>query len=101
MLPSPLLGLDCNNGREFINHNLYRYSQREHITLTGSRPYRKNDTSYVEQTDWRVVRRLVGYRRFEAAALPSLHGVYAWPATTSTSVNQCADSSRSVGSGPG
>jgi len=76
-LPFPLLGLDCDNGGEFINHNLLRYCQREGITLTRSRPYRKNDNCHIEQKNWSVVRRLVGYGRFEAAAMPALERVYA------------------------
>jgi hypothetical protein len=64
-LPFPLLGLDSDNGSEFINHHLVRYCQTEHITFTRSRPYRKNDTCYVEQKNWSVVRRYVGYARYE------------------------------------
>ena len=60
-LPFPLLGLDSDNGSEFINHNLYAYCQREGITFTRSRPYKKNDAAHVEQKNWSVVRRLVGY----------------------------------------
>jgi hypothetical protein len=75
-LPFPLLGLDCDNGGELINHNLLRYCQAERITLTRSRPYRKNDTCHIEQKNWSVVRRLVGYARFERAALPALNRVY-------------------------
>ena len=76
-LPFPLLGLDCDNGGEFINRNLLAYCRREGITLTRSRPYRKNDNCRVEQKNWSVVRRLVGYGRFEAAALPALNRLYA------------------------
>jgi hypothetical protein len=76
-LPFPLLGLDCDNGGEFINRNLLRYCQTEQITLTRSRPYRKNDNCHIEQKNWSVVRRLAGYGRFEAIALPALNGLYA------------------------
>jgi len=76
-LPFPLLGLDCDNGGEFINRNMLRYCQAEGITLTRSRPYRKNDNCHIEQKNWSVVRRLVGYARFEAPALPALARVYA------------------------
>jgi len=49
----------------FINDLLYRYCQTEKITFTRSRPYRKNDQAHVEQKNWSVVRRLIGYDRFE------------------------------------
>lgn len=64
-LPFPLLGLDSDNGSEFINHHLKGYCDDEHITFTRSRPYRKNDTCYVEQKNWSIVRRQVGYARYQ------------------------------------
>lgn len=67
-LPFPLLGIDSDNGSEFINETLYRYCLAEHITFTRSRPYRKNDQAHVEQKNWSVVRRSVGYDRWETAA---------------------------------
>jgi hypothetical protein len=76
-LPFPLLGLDSDNGGEFINHTLVHYCQDESITLTRARPYRKNDSCHIEQKNWSVVRRLVGYARFEQDALPALNAVYA------------------------
>ncbi len=64
-LPFPLLGLDSDNGSEFINDNLYRYCIAQQITFTRSRPYRKNDQAHVEQKNWSVVRHTVGYDRLE------------------------------------
>lgn len=64
-LPFPLLGIDCDNGSEFINDLLYRYCLKEKITFTRSRPYQKNDQAYVEQKNGSVVRNTVGYDRFE------------------------------------
>lgn len=64
-LPFPLRGLDSDNGTEFINHHLVRYCKLEKITFTRARPYRKNDTCYVEQKNWSVVRRFAGYARYE------------------------------------
>ena len=64
-LPFPLLGIDSDNGSEFINHQLYRYCQSEQITFTRSRPYRKNDNCFVEQKNYSVVRRHVGYQRLD------------------------------------
>ncbi len=67
-LPFPLLGLDSDNGSEFINHDLLRYCQQQRITFTRARPYRKNDNCYVEQKNYSVVRQTVGYQRFDTAA---------------------------------
>jgi hypothetical protein len=64
-LPFPLLGIDSDNGTEFINDLLYRYCLEEEITFTRSRPYKKNDQAYVEQKNWSVGRNVVGYDRFE------------------------------------
>ena len=59
-LPFALLGLDSDNGSEFINQHLYTYCQRQRITFTRSRSYKKNDSCHVEQKNWSVVRRLIG-----------------------------------------
>jgi hypothetical protein len=76
-LPFPLLGLDSDNGSEFINRHLYIYCAREGITFTRSRPYKKNDSCHVEQKNWSVVRRLVGYDRYiSRSALERLNLVY-------------------------
>lgn len=64
-LPFPLLGLDSDNGSEFINHNLDGYCREEEISFTRSRPARKNDNCFVEQKNWSVVRRAVGYARYD------------------------------------
>ena len=66
-LPMPLLGIDSDNGAEFINDHLKRYCDVEHITFTRSRPYKKNDQAYVEQKNWTVVRSFVGYDRYEGS----------------------------------
>ena len=71
-LPFPLLGIDSDNGSEFINHTLYNYCQDEEITFTRCRPYKKNDQAHVEQKNWSVVRRLIGYDRFETVEELSL-----------------------------
>ena len=76
-LPFPLLGLDTDNGSEFINHYLYNYCRRYGITFTRSRSYKKNDSCHVEQKNWSVVRRLIGYDRYNSrAALEALNRVY-------------------------
>jgi len=76
-LPFPLLGLDSDNGSEFINQRLYNYCWREGINFTRSRSYKKNDSCHIEQKNWSVVRRLVGYDRYNSkAALEALNRVY-------------------------
>jgi len=64
-LPFPLLGIDSDSGSEFINDQLYRYCLEEEITFTRGRAGRKNDNAYVEQKNWSVVRRAVGYWRYD------------------------------------
>jgi hypothetical protein len=76
-LPFPLLGIDSDNGGEFINDLLYRYCLDEKITFTRSRPYKKNDQAHVEQKNWSVVRHIVGYDRWETEQeLALLESVY-------------------------
>lgn len=62
-LPFALRGIDSDNGSEFINDQLLKYCQQERITFTRSRPYRKNDNCFVEQKNYTMVRRHVGYQR--------------------------------------
>ncbi len=64
-LPFPLLGVDSDNGSEFINAHLLNYCHAERITFTRSRAHRKNDGCYVEQKNYTVVRRAVGYARYD------------------------------------
>ena len=66
-LPFPLLGIDSDNGSEFINNELLRYCRSEKLTFTRSRPRRSNDNCYVEQKNYTVVRRTVGYARYDTA----------------------------------
>jgi integrase-like protein len=75
-LPFRLLGIDSDNGSEFLNHSLVRWCRQEGITFTRSRPYQKQDTCHVEQKNWSVVRRLAGYGRFERGALAALNRVH-------------------------
>jgi len=77
-LPFPLLGVDSDNGSEFINHCFYSYCHQEKITFTRSRAYKKNDSCHVEQKNGNVVRRLVGYDRYTSkAAYQCLERLYA------------------------
>jgi len=67
-LPFTLLGVDSDNGSEFINQCFYTYCRQEKITFTRSRSYQKNDSCHVEQKNGNVVRRLVGYDRYASKA---------------------------------
>jgi hypothetical protein len=64
-LPFTLLGIDSDNGEEFINWHMYRWCKKEEITFTRCREYRKNDQAHVEEKNWSVVRRYTGYKRFD------------------------------------
>jgi hypothetical protein len=67
-LPFPLLGFDSDDGSEVVNQELLSYCQKERLTFTRARPYRKNDNCYVEQKNYSVVRQTVGYQRLDTAA---------------------------------
>lgn len=66
--PFPILGIDSDNGSEFINAHLFDYCTAEKITFTRGRPGNKNDGSHVEQKNWTHVRSLVGYLRYDTPA---------------------------------
>jgi transposase InsO family protein len=66
--PFPILGIDSDNGTEFINNHLFEYCTDRKITFTRSRPGNKNDGAHVEQKNWTHVRELVGYLRFDTPA---------------------------------
>jgi hypothetical protein len=74
LMPFPLLGLDVDNDTVFMNERLRNYCLAEGIVLTRCRPYRKNDQAHIEQKNGAVVRRIVGYRRFEGMAAYSGDG---------------------------
>jgi Integrase core domain len=76
-LPFPLLGIDSDNGSEFLNEQLVRWCRKEGISFTRCRAYHKNDQAHVEQKNWSVVRQLIGYDRYEStAALAQMRLVY-------------------------
>ncbi|MEJ2480815.1 MAG: ISNCY family transposase [Acidihalobacter sp.] len=76
-LPFALLGFDTDNDTVFMNETLKTYCETNDIVFTRCRPYCKNDQAFVEQKNGAVVRRMVGYRRFEgleaAAQLAQLY----------------------------
>jgi hypothetical protein len=63
--PFPILGIDSDNGSEFINSHLLRWCHDQQITFTRSRPNNKNDGAHVEQKNWTIVRRTAGYWRYD------------------------------------
>jgi len=77
-LPFALRALDVDNGSEFVNESLIQYCLSQGIELTRSRPWRKNDQAWIEQKNGAVVRKLLGYRRFQgiaaAQAITRLYG---------------------------
>ncbi|HEV8635741.1 MAG TPA: transposase family protein [Chloroflexota bacterium] len=77
-LPVPLRELHTDNGGEFLNTLLQPWCRREGIRCTRGRAYKKNDQAWVEQKNWRAVRRLVGYDRYSTqAAFAQLGRLYA------------------------
>jgi len=78
-LPFSLLGIDTDNGSEFLNAHLIRYTEKHTIQFTRSRPYRKNDSCFVEQKNNSVVRRYVGYLRYDTPEeIQLLNELYGW-----------------------
>ena len=76
-LPFPLLGLDSDNGSEFINAAVLKWCQEGHIQFTRTRAYRKNDNCFIEQKNNSCVRNFVGYDRFsDFAHRDALAAVY-------------------------
>lgn len=76
-LPFALLGFDTDNDTVFLNETIKTYCEEAGVVFTRCRPYKKNDQAFVEQKNGAIVRRMVGYRRFEgltaAAALAQLY----------------------------
>lgn len=64
-LPIPILGFDSDNGSEFINYTLVGHCKRHGITFTRGRSYKKNDQAHVEEKNGSIIRRTVGYDRYE------------------------------------
>lgn len=76
-LPFALKGIDSDNGSEFINWHFMRYCETEDLVFTRSRPYAKNDGCFVEEKNWSVARRAVGYGRYEGqTACDLLNEIY-------------------------
>jgi hypothetical protein len=78
VLPFALLGVDSDNGSEFINWHLKSWCERKQIQLTRGRPYKKDDNAHIEQKNWTHVRKLLGWDRYDTheavAAINDLYG---------------------------
>lgn len=78
--PFPILGIDSDNGSEFINGHLYRYCKTNEITFTRSRPYHKNDNAHAEQKNNTAIREVVGYARYDTSKqLVIMNELYSGP----------------------
>ena len=66
-LPFALLGLDSDNGGEFLNYHVLNWLQKRArpVFLTRSRPYKKDDNAHVEQKNWTHIRQCFGYERHD------------------------------------
>lgn len=64
-LPFKIQGIDSDNDAPFINTHLLKYCEEKQITFTRCRPYRKNDQAHVEQKNYSVVRKYLGYKRYD------------------------------------
>jgi len=73
-LPFALLGLDSDNGGEFINHHVLSWLQKRArpVFMTRSRPYKKDDNAHVEQKNWTHIRQWFGYERHDNPAVVEL-----------------------------
>ncbi len=65
LFPWPVRGLDFDNDSAFMNDTVVSWCRSHDVEVTRSRAYKKNDQAFVEQKNGAVVRRIVGYRRFE------------------------------------
>lgn len=76
-LPFRLLGVDSDNGSEFINWHLKRWCDGKQIQLTRGRPYKKDDNAHIEQKNWTHVRKLLGWDRYDSrVAVEAINAVY-------------------------
>ncbi len=76
-LPFKLLGIDSDNGSEFINYHLKAFCDHRKIQFTRGRPYKKDDNAHIEQKNWTHVRKILGYLRYDSpTALEAINDLY-------------------------
>jgi transposase InsO family protein len=77
VLPFRLLGVDSDNGSEFINWHLKRWCEQKDIQMTRGRPYKKDDNAHIEQKNWTHVRKLLGWERYDThEAVEAMNDLY-------------------------
>lgn len=77
ILPFKILGIDSDNGSEFVNYHLLKYCLVNKIKFTRSRPYKKDDNAHIEQKNWTHVRKIFGYLRYDSTrALNAMNDIY-------------------------
>src|ERR1700736_3495004 len=65
LFPWLLRGVDFDNDSAFMNDVVVPWCREQKLEVTRSRAYKKNDQAFVEQKNGAVVRRLMGYGRFD------------------------------------
>ncbi len=76
-LPFKLLGIDSDNGSEFINYHLKAFCEKRKIQFTRGRLYKKDDNAHIEQKNWTHVRKILGYLRYDSpTALEAINDLY-------------------------
>lgn len=77
VLPFPWILAHPDTGSEFINWHVKRWCDTEGITMSRSEPGKKNDNMYVEERNGHVVRKYLGYRRFDCPkTVPLMNDFY-------------------------
>ena len=76
-LPFKLLGIDSDNGSEFINYHLKTFCDQNTIQFTRGRPYKKDDNAHIEQKNYTHVRKIFGYERYDSQkAVEAMNDLY-------------------------
>jgi hypothetical protein len=74
LFPWLLRGVDFDNDSAFMNDTVVPWCREQKLEVTRSRAYKKNDQAFVEQKNGAVVRRLMGYGRFEGVETARVMG---------------------------
>lgn len=59
----PILGIDSDNGSEFIDLELLRWREQEELALTGCRSGNADDGAHLEQRNWNIMGQTAGWHR--------------------------------------
>jgi hypothetical protein len=74
LFPWLLRGVDFDNDSAFMNDTVVPWCREQKLEVTRSRAYKKNDQAFVEQKNGAVVRRLMGYGRFDGVETARVMG---------------------------